>query len=157
MRRRKPYSAYNRDMVHAKIVVTIAFRQAQEKIRLLSNMLDAELYASKVFMNAAKGFVGDRGGRLNILVETDIDETHPLRRLANEYPENVSIKRVPDEVVETYPFNFMIIDEIGFRVETDRDEPKALVVVHDTSAPFTDHMGLLDNIFGSLDESASPI
>ena len=83
---KRAYSAYNRDMVHAKIVVTAAFRGAREKIRLLSHRLDRDLYASQSFIDEANDFVGRRGGQVDILVESDIPEDHPLQVLARQHP-----------------------------------------------------------------------
>ena len=155
---KRAYSAYNRDMVHAKIVVTAAFRGAREKIRLLSHRLDRDLYASQSFIYEANDFVGRRGGQVDILVESDVPEDHPLQVLARQHPRRVTISRVPDETVERYGFNFMIIDEIGYRFEGDREHHKALVVVHDRKSDlFNDNMEMLDNIYSSLKSEAEPV
>lgn len=157
LRWKRAYSAYNRDMVHAKIVVTAAFRGANEKIRLLSHRLDRDLYASQSFIDEATAFVGKRGGHVDILVETDVPDDHPLRALARRHPDNVTINRVPDEIVDGYGFNFMLIDEIGYRFEGDRENHRALVVVHDKkSDEFNDTMRMLDNIFTHLKRVAAP-
>ena len=158
LKRKKSYSAYNRDMVHAKIVVTMAFRTAKKLIRLLSHQLDPDLYASNVFIEEARKFVATRNGRVDILVETDVSEDHPLMQLAQEFPDNVEIRRVPDVASDEYVFNFMIFDEAGYRFEYDRKDFKAQVIAHETSSEiFNGNMKTLGNIFRHLKESAEPI
>ena len=155
---KRAHSAYNRDMVHAKIVVTAAFRGAREKIRLLSHRLDRDLYATQSLIDEATDFVVRRRGQVDILVESDVPEDHPLQVLARQHPGSVTISRVPDETVEEYDFNFMIIDKIGYRFEGDREKYKALVVVHERKSDlFNDSMEMLDKIFTSLKSEAEPV
>ena len=49
LKRKRPYGVYNRDMSHAKVIVSVAFRHAK-RIRLLSHELDRELYANPMFL-----------------------------------------------------------------------------------------------------------
>ena len=72
----KAYTVFNRDAVHASIVVHLAFLHAKEEILLLSNKLDPMIYASAWLIDAVEGFIG-RGGKLRVLVETDIREGPP--------------------------------------------------------------------------------
>lgn len=128
LKNKTAYSNYNRDMQHATIIVCTAFRHAEKRIRLVSRELDPQLYATPWFREAAKGFLSRSGDtKLVVLVERDIDATHPIQQMAEEYGDRADVKRVPDFVQERYPFNFMLIDDIGYRLEYDRATPAAFV------------------------------
>ena len=120
---RQSYSTYNKDMVHAKIVVCTAVAHAEKEVLLLSESLDPLLYASNWFRTAVGTFL-ERDGVLRVLVESDIPSSHPVRLLAERYG-SVEIRRVGDGVA--YGFNFMVVDDCGYRFEADRKEPKAVV------------------------------
>ena len=129
LRERKRFAAYNRDIHHATVAVCLGFRYAEKTVRLLSEKLDLELYGGEWFIEEAKSFLG-RGGEICILVESDLDDHHPLLRIAKEHPDAVSINRVPDAVRAEYSYNYMVVDDIGYRFESDRSEPRAIVVFH---------------------------
>ena len=158
LKRKRPYGVYNRDMSHAKVIVSVAFRHAKS-IRLLSHKLDQELYANPMFLwFEARPFL-NRGGKLTILVESDIAEDHPIRQLAREYSDSVEMLRVPDNVVESYEFNFMLIDDIGYRFESDREECKAFVALHDDGELFSFGriFNQLEQIFAQLKNTSTPL
>ena len=123
----KPYSAYNKDMAHAKVVVCTSMAHAKSEVLLLSERLDPILYASGWFWTAVTGFL-EGGGKLRVLVESDIPVEHPVRHLATQNG-GVEIRRVTEGVA--YDFNFMLIDNIGYRFEADRREPRAVVSFHE--------------------------
>ncbi len=121
----KEFANFNRDIQHATIIVCTAMEYAKEVVRILSHKLDPMLYATPWFLEASEKFTG-RGGSLRILVETEVDESHPVRLIS----ERVTIRRVRPEAIKSYKFNFMVVDDKGFRFESDRDEPEALVSFH---------------------------
>lgn len=158
LKRKRPYGVYNRDMSHAKVIVSVAFRHAK-RIRLLSHELDRELYANPMFLwFEARQFL-QRGGKLTILVETDIAEDHPILLLAREHDDTVEMLRVPDNVVGSYEFNFMLIDDIGYRFESDREKCEAFVALHDDGNLFSfgNITNRLEEIFSDLKDASDPI
>ena len=126
LKKRQPYAAYNRDMAHAEIVVCTALAHAQHEVLLLSERLDATLYAGPWFDSALHDFI-TRGGTIKILVESDIPEDHAIRRLASDI-DTIHIRKVSHSMVSRYDFNFMVVDDSGYRFETSRSEPRAVVI-----------------------------
>ncbi len=120
------YSTYNRDMFHAAVVVVAGIRHAKNEICLLSNQLNPALYGGHGLLNVARSFLQNEKAKLRVLVETDISQDHPMMDLCHEFPQKVSISRVPDELQEKYDFNFLLIDDIGYRFEHDRKKYKAI-------------------------------
>ena len=92
-------------------------------------------------------------------METDIAEDHPIRQLARENRDTVEMLRVPDSIVETYEFNFMLIDDIGYRFESDREECKAFVALHDDGELFSFGriFDQLEQIFAQLKNTSTPL
>lgn len=128
LRWNKPFAAYNKDIGHARVIVSLAFAHAKKTILLLSNRLDPELYADDDFLDEAKSFLTKRRAKLRILVESEIDPQHRLVELLREHRDKVTLKRVPSDVQERYDFNFMVVDDKGYRFETDRAEHQAIVM-----------------------------
>ena len=99
-----------------------------------------------------------RGGRLSVLVETDIPQNHPILEFARRYPA-VKIHRIPDRIVKTYEFNFMVIDDVGYRFESDRKKCQAFVALYDDGS-LIKYDGMIDRlkkIFFDLKGVADPI
>ena len=156
LKKKDAYVSYNRDMSHAKVVVSVAFRHAKNEILLLSNKLDPELYSSPMFIRFEVEPYLKKGGRLSVLVENDVPENHPIRELAQKY-ETVEIRRIPAGIVEAYEFNFMVIDDIGYRFENDRKEHQALVVLNDDTGTFAGMTERLKEIFSDLKAVSEPV
>lgn len=119
------YAAHNRDLAHAEVVVCTALEHAKDEVLLLSNRLDPMLYDGMWFNFAMTLFLKN-GGKVRILVEQDLGEDHPVR-LAG-WDAGISIRRMRPEWVRMYGFNFMLVDDVGYRFETSRKEPQAVVV-----------------------------
>ena len=126
LERKVPYTGYNRDMAHAEVVVCTAVEHAEKEVLLLSERLDRALYGGPWFDFAVADFL-ERGGCLRILVERALPEDHPIRTLR---PDNVAIRKVAEDMVEGYDFNFMVVDDRGYRFEPTRTEHKAVVRFH---------------------------
>ena len=131
----KKHYTYNKDMRHAAVVVCTAFEHAKDEIMLLSNKLDRALYASPWFVDAIDAFI-KKGGKLRVVVETDIEAAHPV--ISRAKTPNVEIRRVPPDFFEHYTFNFMVVDDIGYRFESDRESQEALVCFNSD-----EHVGFL--------------
>lgn len=151
------FAAYNKDMRHASVVVCQAIGHAKETVRLLSHMLDRDLYGSDWFKEEARKFLGDAGGKLDILVESDLPADHPVLGLANEFPQKVSMRRVPDDLQESYKYNYMVVDDIGYRFERDREEPQAVVFFNDTDPDNQEFVETLKDNFEAIGKYATPI
>ena len=144
------FAAYNKDMRHASVVVCLAFEHAEEKILLLSHKLDRELYGSKWFMESAHGFLGKQQGKLEILVESNLEPDHPVVGLVADYRDQVSIKRVPDDLLGQYGYNYMVVDSKGYRFERDRKEPQAVVFFNEESDSHREFVEALEGNFAAL-------
>ena len=152
------FAAYNKDMRHASVVVCLAFKHADEKVLLLSHKLDPELYGSDWFMEEARGFLG--GGddhTLDILVESDLEANHPVLDLVREHRQQVSVKRVPNEEQRRYKYNYMVVDDKGYRFESDREEPRAVVFFNDDAEDHRSFVNTLKSNFDVLASRSEPI
>ena len=152
------FANYNKDMSHATIVVCTAFRHASEKIRLLSHELDRSLYGGVWFLDELQEFLSS-GGLLNVLIESDVEPDHPVMQLAKQ-TDKITIKRVPDQEWEKYPFNFMVVDDKGFRFENNRALPEATVVFnYDEVENFKnirkEAISWFDNRFNSIEQKVA--
>lgn len=149
----KTYVNSNRDMAHAKIVVFLGISHAKEKVLLLSEKLDWTLYGMPRFVEEVSDFL-DRGGRMEVLVETDLQGDHPMAELSIRN-RSLSIRKVPERLVDKYNYNFMVVDDIGYRFEHDRERPAAYVSFNDDEdAEFIDR---LKAVFENLARDATPL
>ena len=155
LKNKSGYTVFNRDAVHASIILYYAFLHAERQVLLLSNKLDPLIYSAPWLIDKIDRFLA-KSGKIHVLVETDVDESHPIKHLATQHPENLIIKRVPDEVVKSYPYNFMVVDDRGYRFEHDRDEYSALAAFDENDQ---DHHGLVEDlkdIFEDLEGWSDP-
>ena len=149
-------TTYNRDAVHAAIVVYEAFRQAVKTVLLLSQKLDASIYSTPWLVESVERFLG-RGGTLRILVEEAVDENHPLRVLAKSKPDVVRIAKVPTKMIKGYDYNFMLVDGRGYRFEHNREEYSATVSFDENEDSHKEMVGILRRIFEVLEDVAEPL
>lgn len=155
----EPFSGFNKDISHAIAVICSALYVARRKVLLLSNRLDPLLYATLTFDHAINQFLERDGTHLDVLVEKpdEIDQQHPIRLLAERYPGKVEVNAIPADKVEQYEFNFMVVDDIGFRFERNRDSHGAVVSFNETDAERTEMRERLVKIFDFLKENAVPL
>lgn len=162
LRSKKPFTTYNRDITHAAIITRVAFCHAGNKVRLLSHRLDPVLYGTGPLQRSIADFLCREGTSLHILVETDLPGEHPiLKLLTDDSRETMKIKKVPPDLAERYPFNYLVVDEIGYRFESDRQEYAAIASFHDNEVDgegdrMTDIDGLID-FFDRLEEKSVDI
>lgn len=154
--RKSSYASYNKDMYHAAVVVCTSLEYAEKHVRLLSNKLDPTLYSSLRFRNALDGLIA-RGGRLDVLVETDVPATHPVIMRSRGQPRQVKVWRVPDKLQQEYDYNFMVLDRSGYRFEADRSEPKALVTFNYDTEAHSDLVARLIEVFEYLRSGSQPL
>ena len=150
------HTTFNRDAVHASIVIHIAFLHAKETVLLLSQKLDALIYSNPWLIEKIERFLA-HGGKLRILVETEVAESHPLRLLAKRLPGNLTIARVPLEAVRTYSFNFMVVDDRGYRFEHDREEYSALVAFDEPEENHAELVKTMQQRFRELEAQSTSL
>jgi hypothetical protein len=114
---------FNRSAEHAAIIVEHLFLAAQEEVNIVTSRLDEKVYSSQTVIEAAMGFLHrNPTGRINVLIETDVDlDSHPwVKSLKNVDRNRVKLWHVPDDVSAHYKFNFAVSDRKHYRLEQDR-------------------------------------
>ncbi len=144
---KRPHTTFNRDISHALAIILAVFRFAEKEVRLLSHELLPALYGNPLLLKAVRSFLA-KGGKLKILVECDIGQDHPMRELLDTTPEGISIRRVPEDKQSEYKYNFLVMDDCGFRFEHDRAEHTALAGFHDADSKQL--ASVLRNTFDSM-------
>ena len=152
LREEAPLRLYNKDIIHASTIVLLAFQYAKRRILILSNKLDSRLYGADAILKSIKTFLEKPNVELQVLVEEEIPSEHPFTLISREFPEQVSIGTVPGEVVEKYKFNFMVVDDIGYRFERDREDFAATASFYeqDAESKSKEFIARLDKIFNVL-------
>ena len=121
---------------HAAIIIEQMFKSAESQIGILTNNLNARVYAREAILEEAKMFLaqGDRSARI-LLESTDdaIFREHPFfEHIRNN--DNVEVRRVPASLRAAYDYHFLIMDNDSYRYEPTKDGPSAV-------AAFGDHEG----------------
>lgn len=115
----------NSDINHAGILIKQIFLNAVHTVNLLSNKLDAELYERVEIINAIQSFL-NRGGKLNVAIEGKIDKNSTnIQELLTKHGIQPTV--VPDWLQKQYEYNFLTMDDTGYRFESSREEHKASV------------------------------
>ena len=149
----KTYVNSNRDVAHAKVLVFLGICHAKEKVLLLSEKLDWTLYGMPRFVEEVSDFL-ERGGRMEVLVETDLQGDHPMMGLSKRNS-SLSIRKVPESLVDKYNYNFMVVDDVGYRFEHDRERPAAYVSFNDDED--AEMIERRKAVFESLASDATPL
>ena len=131
LEKKESFSTYNRDILHAAEIIILGFRFAEKTIYLLSNELDSRLYGDSRLHEALKKFLGKEDTRLHILVERDLPSDHPIIIHTQDFRGRVTLGRVPQKYTENYSFNFMVVDDFGYRFEYNRNEHTAVASFHE--------------------------
>ena len=130
----RSFSVYNKDTSHASAIIKTAFRYAATHIRLLSNKLDLSLYGEPDLIQEVVTFLNKGDTKFEILVEQQmISSKHPILELSKKYSDRVTIALIPPEQVSRYDFNFMVVDDIGYRFEHDRRSHTAIASFNETN------------------------
>ena len=151
---KKAFHTYNRDILHAMEIIVAGFRHAQKEVNLLSNKLEPKLYDTLRLKEAARSFLKKEGTELRILVETKIDSDHLMMTLLDEFRDKIKINTVPDKWKKIYNFNFMVVDDFGFRFEYDREKYAAIASFYEDDQK--EMRSDLKNFFQILEKHAEP-
>lgn len=141
--RRTGEALLNGSVDHAAVIVQETFGNAKNCMRILSSKLDAECYGRESVRNAARVFLADPEHRARFLVESPLWdegenfewEWHPfisdIRSFANlkttKGDMRFEFRAVPKDWTNQYQFNFLVMDDYGYRFEPNRKEAAAVV------------------------------
>ncbi len=130
----EPHTTYNHDIFHAFAIIVAVFKYAKKEVLLLSNHLNLTVYGNPDLLKPMEDFLRDRHGSLRILVESDIVREHPVIQLTEDKSCNLSIRQIPKEEVDGYKYNFLVMDNTGFRLERDRAKSAAIAGFNDKNS-----------------------
>jgi hypothetical protein len=161
--RRNGRPILNSNIEHATIIIQEAFNYAKKSIRILSSRLDPACYAQPGVIDAAKVFLADPDHRAQILVESELWDPqdhfewdkHPLLDALANYRERLELRLVPRDWIASYTYNFLIMDDYGYRFEADRSLPTAVAAFYpeDGKQP---QIKNLEEIFETLWKASKP-
>lgn len=154
LKERKAYSVYNKDLGHAAAIVKMAFLFARAHVRLLSHKLDLDLYGDPDLLDTVETFL-QQNAKLDILIEQELSSDHPILGLRSKSPDRFTIAVVPPDWVSTYKFNFMVVDDFGYRFEHDRSSPMAIASFHDPRRG--EMITSLKHVFDHLSSNSHPL
>lgn len=126
---------------HAAVLTQEAFSHASTEIRILCTRLDPDCYGREDVRNAARFFLADRDHKARVLIEEALwnpEENfewyqHPFVRDLAAFASShdgseprLQMKRVPKKWIDQYTYNFLLLDDYGFRFEEDRTKSAAV-------------------------------
>ena len=126
LQNKKPFSTYNRDLLHAAEIVISGFSYAEKEIYLLSNRLTPELYGDPRLHTALCSFLSKDNTELHILIEQTLMLNHPIIGVIRPFESKIKLGQISRKSVEIYDFNFMLLDDFGYRFEYDRNGYSAI-------------------------------
>jgi len=136
---------------HACVLIEELFHAAQSHVRIFCKTLNPGVYATPAVIAAARAFVRDRNGRIDVWVQ---DESALAR--SNAFIDHLSgLDRVSIRPARGRwahdRHNFMLVDDLALRFEEDRDQ-------HDARASFNwPQMGaILARFFDLIAAESSP-
>lgn len=155
LQNKKPFSTYNKDLLHAAEIIIYGFSYAEKEIYLLSNRLVPELYGDPRLHTALHNFLSRDNTELHILVEQTLSSDHPIVGVIRPFKDKIKLGRIPQESVEAYDFNFMLLDDFGYRFEYDRNGYSAIASFYEDDQKETCKM--LKEFFLSLEQESIPV
>ena len=149
---------FNGTVEHACVVIEQSFKVAQTSVDLLTNSLDPVCYELPEVREAMMQFVARPASKLTILIE-DADAASAIRRgenpligeLRTAADGRLDVRQVPEELVEQYDYNLLLVDKSGYRFEEVREKPIAVVAGGPKNAAIREN---LNRIFGVLAENS---
>lgn len=154
LKQQETYSVYNKDIWHAAAIVRTVFLFARDHVRLLSHKLDPSLYGDSALLATVETFL-TQDAKLDILIEQQIPSDHPMLGLRNKYHDRLTIAVVLPDWVSQYTFNFMVVDDFGYRFEHDRSSPMAIASFHDPRR--REMIASLKYVFDHLSSNSHPL
>lgn len=161
--RRSGEPLLNSTLDHASLIVQEALSAGDDHVHILSSRLDTSCYAKPGLIAAAKAFLAGKNHHLRILVEAQDFEwvEHPLINELRDQKGDAEhgglwLRVVPTAWSSGYNFNFMLLDDFGFRFEADRQSPAAVASFYPKGAK-QKQIENLSQIFSTLWEVSRPV
>lgn len=141
---------------HAEVLIENIFEHAGNAVRVFSGELNARVYGSSGIVENAKEFLQSGADhKLSILIQNkevlSSLEKHDLIKMCIELNTDMCEIRVVNEADKDVGHHFVVMDEVGYRFEPDREKPTAVACFYDV-----DNAKLLvssfDNMFSRGEE-----
>lgn len=150
----------NSSAEHASILIRTMFKNAANTINIFNGCLANVVYGRDDIIKAAKGFVV-RGGKITVVIQDQLADseiiTHSFVKefkdicCENERKGEFKIYRA-DGSCSDLPSHFFVMDDSGYRLEQNKDEPKAFATFNDTEIA-----GKLNDLFSSILQVSSRV
>ena len=137
----------NNAIKYATVLIERMFIFAGREINLISNSLNEALYGKDNVIDAVHSFLNNVYTRLNIIIKSAINKSHKPLVTLKEFKKNTRIKIANSNLVKKYPYNFLTMDDYGYRFEGDRGKYQAISQFGDKS-----RVDKLNSIFDSISE-----
>ena len=125
---------YNASTDRASIVVENLFKNARQKIVVLSGSFNARVCGRDEVVKEAELFLASSlENKLQIILESDSKqsrEVHPFFMVCSRFP-NLEVRVATPEVQDRYEFHFVAADEDSYRFESDKKLPAAIAAFGD--------------------------
>lgn len=147
-------SFYNNSPSHAAVILEALLDNAREKVCLITTSLNPEVFGNEGVISAAQKFLSDGTHVMQILIETDPEESistgHPLAQELVQH-NTVAVRRLPPTLLTEMNYHFTVVDADSFRFEPNKSRWEA-------SAAFGDAANgrKLQGVFDSLWEMSAP-
>jgi hypothetical protein len=111
----------NRSESHAAVVIEHVFRSAEKKIDIITGRLHKPIYGNPAVIDAAvKFFEAYPDGKMNILSEERVEETHPMLAALQGVRDRIDLRVMSADLAKGTPFHFAVADSRSFRFEPDK-------------------------------------
>lgn len=151
----------NSSAEHAAVLIKYMFTCAEKTIKIFNGCLSTSVFGKADVINAAKTFV-EKGGRIQVVVQEAFSEealaSHglltALRQMCcnNNETKNSFTMYLGDEQVQNIPSHFLIMDNAGYRLEENREQPVAFASFNDPQI-----VESLDKLFERILNKSTPI
>lgn len=129
----------NGGVEHAEVLIENIFYHAKNTVRVFTGRLNARVYGAKDIVDNAKEFLQlDKNNKLQILIQEYSDDdlkqfaSHNLITMCKEqFDDMCEIKAVNDADDKNVDSHFVVMDEIGYRFEPNKEKPTAIGCFND--------------------------
>lgn len=138
---------------HAAVIIERIFANATNSVRILSRRLDPRVFGTNEVLEQARVFTADPDRKISILVEELTVEKlaqNPLVQTLRPYilSGDAKVGLVSEARRKTLPFNFTLLDKLGYRYESDKNKAVAHASFGGSAADTTASMcGLFGTIW----------
>lgn len=134
---------------HATIILERMLANARQRVSVLASRLDERIFGVPETIEQAERFVAQPSHELRILVEPSVVPrlaTHPFfARMQGAIDVGSLQIRSLSEIASNLPVNFTLMDDDGYRFESDKEQAIATAAFQRN-----DFVGRLNELFGSM-------